>query len=251
MKIGICLPNIGKFTSARNLVAVALEAERAGLDSVWLSDHIALPKQFVSRYPYSRDGRPPFNETDPILEALTSLAFIAGKTERVTIGTSVLVLPLRHGTLVAKQLGTICALAPGRLIIGLGSGWLEDEFNLLNVNFKGRGDNFDQGLRALKDLLSPLSVESSNDPIVMEPRPLITPEIWIGGNGNRSLNRIVNYADAWHAGGGKTQDLSATMSRIKEIENLSGRTKAVALTARVSCTLDRDSLLLASPLYQA
>jgi len=218
---------------------VASEADKEGLDSAWVSDHIATPKHFGAQYPYSRDGKPPFSETDPILEALTSLAFVAAKTDRIMLGTSVLVLPLRQSTLVAKQFGTICAMAPNRLIVGIGVGWLEDEFGLLNVDFQNRGNSFDRGLLELMKLLDPKAAE--HDSMVMEPRPSSRPELWIGGGGTaRSIDRIAGHADAWFAGGGTPAVILPVLDQIRKSESKYQRKAPVALTSRIGCKPDKN-----------
>lgn len=239
MKIGICLPNIGKFATAKNLMDVAIEADKEGLDSAWVSDHIATPKHFDAQYPYSKNGKPPFSETDPILEALTSLAFVAAKTERIMLGTSVLVLPLRQSTLVAKQFGTICAMAPNRVIVGVGVGWLEDEFGLLNVDFQNRGSAFDRGLTKLVSLLDPIATE--HDLTVMEPRPSSRPELWIGGGGTtRSIERIASHADAWFAGGGSPTVILPILEKIRKSESKYQRKAPVSLTSRIGCKPEKN-----------
>ena len=122
MKYGVILPNVGPMAEIDALTDVAQRAEEMGFDGIFLSDHIALPTDLRSRYPYRSDGRFALSVGDPILEPVTTLAYLAALTERVDLGFSVLVLPYRHPVLNAKMLGTLDVISRGRLIVGAGRG---------------------------------------------------------------------------------------------------------------------------------
>jgi alkanesulfonate monooxygenase SsuD/methylene tetrahydromethanopterin reductase-like flavin-dependent oxidoreductase (luciferase family) len=131
MKIGVNLHNYGPFASKRAIDAIAERSEALGYDSIWTADHILVP----------RTEPEPFGQ---LLETLTTLSYIAAKTRRIALGTSVLVLPQREPILVAKQAATIDELSGGRLTLGIGVGWIEREFDYLGADFAARGDRADE-----------------------------------------------------------------------------------------------------------
>src|SRR3954451_21630340 len=133
MLIGAKLPASGPLHAGVAEHAVALE--RAGFDSLWVSDHIVMPAEIGSRYPFAADGRATWPTDTPYLDALIALALAAAVTERVRLGTVLLVLPLRNPVELAKQAATIDAASGGRLELGVGAGWLAEEFAALNVPF--------------------------------------------------------------------------------------------------------------------
>jgi probable F420-dependent oxidoreductase len=144
------LPQAGGVASARNIRAFAGLAEELGYTGVWLGDHIALPDDYVSQYPYG-DAHP-VSSNRPFLEALTTLAYVAGLTHRVRLATAVLVAPYRHPLLQAKQIATLDALSGGRLEVGFGAGWLAEEFEALDVRFEDRQSLTDETIEVMKQL---------------------------------------------------------------------------------------------------
>src|ERR1700678_3990853 len=138
MELGIHLPHIGRKASPENIRRVAMQAEELGLADVWVSEHIIVPKS---------GGYPPSpNFWDPVL----TLTWAAACTERVRLGTSVLVLPLRHPLPLAKELATLQNLSGGRFILGAGVGWMEAEFAALGVPFTERGRRMDEGIAMMR-----------------------------------------------------------------------------------------------------
>ena len=135
MRIGAKVPNSGPLPERLGIGAMAAELEAAGFESLWVSDHIVLPEAIDSRYPFAEDGRATWATDTPYFDALIALALIAQATERATIGTAVLVLPLRQPVVFAKQAASIDVASGGRLCLGVGAGWLEEEFDALNVPF--------------------------------------------------------------------------------------------------------------------
>src|SRR3989304_6164897 len=127
MKIGVHLPHVGPLASREGITAFAQLAEDFGFDSLWVSDHVVIPRQIDSRYPYRADGALPLRPDTPLLEPLASLLFVAGITHRVGLGTSVLVLPMRNPIIAAKMLASLDVLSNGRLILGVGAGWMAQE----------------------------------------------------------------------------------------------------------------------------
>jgi alkanesulfonate monooxygenase SsuD/methylene tetrahydromethanopterin reductase-like flavin-dependent oxidoreductase (luciferase family) len=123
---------------------MAAQLEAAGFDSLWVSDHIVLPSAIESRYPFAADGRATWPTDTPYFDAMVALALIAQATEHAAIGTAVLVLPLRQPVVFAKQAASIDVASGGRLRLGVGAGWLEEEFDALNVPFAGRGRRLEE-----------------------------------------------------------------------------------------------------------
>src|SRR5438876_10656643 len=139
MKFGICVPNYGESSSPEALRTAALEAERAGCDSLWTTDHVFMPRN--SETPYER-----------IFDSIATLAYLAPITNRVRLGISSLIIAMRNPVVVAKQLATIDNLARGRLMLAIGAGWNEKEFASLGSNFRNRGRRVDASIRLLRAL---------------------------------------------------------------------------------------------------
>lgn len=190
MKYGIAIRNMGPQSTRETIVACARAAEQLGFDAAFVSDHLALPPDDVE----GSGGR--------YLDVLATLAFLAGTTERIRLGVSVLVLPYRPAVLTAKQVATIQELSGGRMILATGVGWMRREFAALGVDPQQRGALTTETLRVLHQLFS--SDVASYDgelvhfaPFVFLPRPPLPP-IWIGGNGANAIARVLEFGDGWH-----------------------------------------------------
>jgi alkanesulfonate monooxygenase SsuD/methylene tetrahydromethanopterin reductase-like flavin-dependent oxidoreductase (luciferase family) len=133
LKIGFHLPQIGPLATRDGIRAAAQAVEEAGFDSVWVSEHIVIPRKRVSLYPGSPTGEFPLPPDTPFLDSLSTLLFVAGCTERVQLGTTVCILPWRNPVITAKELATLDVLSNGRLIFGVGAGWWAEEFAMLGV----------------------------------------------------------------------------------------------------------------------
>src|SRR5205807_1472708 len=146
MEFGFSLPSRGQAATMQNMRLLAQHVEALGLDSVWVSDHIIVPRHIDSFYPYDSEGRFPSAPDQDYYEPLTTLAFLAACTTRVQLGTSVLILPYRNALLTAKMVSTLDALSGGRVILGIGVGWMEEEFAALGLDtFHRRGEVSDGG----------------------------------------------------------------------------------------------------------
>jgi probable F420-dependent oxidoreductase len=187
------------------LVAFAKRAEALGYDSLWVSDHVVIPWRIASRYPYNATGDFPLPPAGDFLEPLTALALVAGVTERIALGTSVMVLPHRHPVLAAKMLATIDHLAPGRVICGAGVGWMREEVELLGAPYARRGAWSDEAIRVMRVCWTEERAAFAGeffrfDPVGCRPRPANgTIPIWIGGHTDRAFRRVVELGDGWHA----------------------------------------------------
>ena len=150
MEFGCHLPVYGPAATREVLLPFARRMEALGYDSLWASDHIVIPYAIASRYPYSATGDFPLPPATNFLEPLTALALVAGATERIRLGTTVLVLPHRHPVLTAKILATLDHLAPGRVILGAGVGWMREEIEMFGVPYARRGAWSDEAIRVMR-----------------------------------------------------------------------------------------------------
>jgi probable F420-dependent oxidoreductase len=202
---GVHLPNYAPWWREPGIQTMARLVEEAGFDSVWLSDHVVLADDVRSRYPFSTDGA---FFTDPgteWLEWLTTAAFLAGVTERVDIGVGVCVLPLRQPMLLAKQVATLDQLSGGRALLGVGAGWLAEEFEALGVDFAARGQAMDGGLRLLRAAWTGEPEPGEYGPWTLppgvhcQPRPLRgSVPLFVGGDSAAALRRVAAYGTGWY-----------------------------------------------------
>jgi probable F420-dependent oxidoreductase len=239
MEIGVHLPHVGPQATRETLRSVARQMEELGFDSLWVSDHVVIPRAYASRYPYHPSGRLAWSDL-PLLEPLATLLFVAGVTERPKLGTTVLVVPMRNPVLHAKVMATLDVLSGGRLIFGAGVGWLREEFEALDAPFEHRGARMDEYLEVITRLWT------RDDPsfegryyrlgnVACEPKPLQQPRppVWIGGNTRPALQRAARLGDAWHAAGASPEAIAAAVPRLHEFARAAGRDPAsVAVTLR-------------------
>ncbi len=191
MHFGIHLPQFGRAASAEAIRKVAQHAEELGLDDVWVSDHQLIPAE-GSGLPAS------------LFDPLTPLTWAAAATQRVGLGTSVLVVPLYSGTLLANTLASLDQLSGGRVILGAGVGWLEAEFLAAGVSIHERGARMDENLDLLRACWTedPITFEGrwhELRDVRMQPQPARQIPIWIGGSGEQALRRAVERGDGFHA----------------------------------------------------
>lgn len=232
MKLGIQLPQFGPHADPHAIAEVAAAAEDLGLDSVWVSDHVVLPAEGSSAYPHSGKGLPYANLT-PMYEAVTTLAFVAARTQRVRLGTSVLVAPAREPVLCAKALASLDALSGGRLVLGLGAGWLEGEFEVLgSPHYARRGTALEEIVELWTALWSGKGTFSGKvfdvPDVVFEPRPVQTPRppIWIGGNSGAAIARAARVGDGWHAARLAPAEFASSAAQLREATVACGRDPA-------------------------
>ena len=205
MDFGCHLPMFGPVATRETVLAFARRMEALGYDSLWASDHIVIPHRIASRYPYSDTGAFPLPPDANFLEPLTTLALVAGVTERVRLGTTILVLPHRHPVLAAKSLATLDHLSAGRVILGAGVGWMREEIELLGAPFDRRGAWSDEAIRIMRACWRDERTHYRGeffafDDVGVFPKPARGDiPIWIGGHTPRALKRVVALADGWHA----------------------------------------------------
>ncbi len=206
MKFGISLQSRGPAASPDNLALVAAKAEELGFDSAFLGDHIVIPRSFASEYPYSATGSFTAAGSGECLEPLTVLTFVAARTRRIRLATGVLILPHRNPVAAAKVLATIDVLSKGRLIVGVGVGWLKEEFQAMGLPpFEERGAVGNEYILAFKELWTQANPSFEGrycgfSDILFEPKPVQKPHppIWVGGESPPALRRAAALGDAWH-----------------------------------------------------
>ena len=196
MKLGICLPHYGRPIEPSRLVQLAARAEEVGLDSIWVTDHVILPRDIALIY------------RSDMLDPLAVLPWLAGVTERIALGTSVIVLPYRSPLPVAKLLASVDVLAGGRLIVGVAVGWVEGEFEALGVPFRERGRRTDEAIELFRAVWTQeypeLKTASYNlAGLKASPMPLQKPRppILVGGASDAAMRRAARLGDGWHASG--------------------------------------------------
>ncbi|MBC6457878.1 TIGR03619 family F420-dependent LLM class oxidoreductase [Actinomadura sp. HBU206391] len=205
MRIGVKLPHTGNAAAGPSLAPHARELELAGFDSLWVSDHVVLPTVIESHYPFAADGKATWPTDTPYLEALVALAAAAAVTERVRLGTAALVLPQRNPVLLAKQVASIDALSGGRVALGIGAGWLREEFNALDTPFDTRGARMVEWITLLRECWTGRPAARSGthynlpgDTLVL-PTPAHAVPLYVGGHSPTALRRAAQLGDGWLA----------------------------------------------------
>jgi len=212
----------GPIGTRHAVLTFARRMEALGYDSLWASDHVVIPHRIASRYPYSPTGKFPLAPEVPFLEPLTTLALVAGVTERVQLGTSILVLPHRNPVLAAKMAATIDHLSEGRLVLGVAVGWMREEIELLGGNYDRRGPWSDEALAVMRACWRDARAVHhgeffSFDEIGVFPKPSRGDiPILIGGHTPRALRRVVELGDGWHAAFIAPGALEADIARLRE-----------------------------------
>ena len=227
MKIGVWIPNCRHLATPEIIRTTAVRAEALGYDSVWVSDHVVVPHANVVN----------FGET--IFDPLITLGVVAGATRRVQLGTTVLIIPYRNAVVTAKMISSLDALSGGRVLFGIGAGWVAAESAMLGLPFKERGAMTDEYLRAMQELWTSRrpafngAYTQFND-LVFEPKPIQKPHppIWVGGHSKAALRRTAEFGAAWHPINRPVEELRASQAEIARLCQARGRANVPALTLR-------------------
>ena len=204
MKFGVMFANVGPFGRPELLTHLARTAEEVGFESLWTVEHVVVPKGYGSQYPYSTDGKMPGPEEAPIPDPFVWLAYAAAVTRRIRLGTGVLILPQRHPCYVAKEVATLDQLSGGRVELGVGIGWLEEEFRSLGIPFSERVGRTEEAIRALRSLWSDGPSEFHGphfdwNPLESNPKPVQRPgvRVHVGGHVKGAARRAARLGDGF------------------------------------------------------
>ncbi|MDA1257866.1 MAG: TIGR03619 family F420-dependent LLM class oxidoreductase [Chloroflexi bacterium] len=250
MKIGIAVTtSVNPATTADGqaayVTAMTDEIERLGFDSLWVSDRTVYPNDLVNRYPDMYGPGLADPDAQNVLEALTTLAFAGGRTRNASLGISVLVLPFRNAILNTKMLNTLDVLSGGRLILGVGTGWMPEEFAAMGASFEDRGRVTDEHLDLFRASESSPDPSVSGDHVKTEgmrlfPQATQRPRVpvWIGGNSTRAIRRTAKYGDSWHCIRLTPEEIAAQQPALQAACVAAGRDPAsVGVSIRTSVTM--------------
>ena len=227
MKFGVWIPNCRHLATPEIIRNTAVRAEQLGYDSVWVSDHVVVPHENVKN----------FGET--IFDPLVTLGVVAGATRTVQLGTTVLIVPYRNAVVTAKMISSLDALSGGRVVFGVGAGWVAAESAMLGVPFAERGAVTDEYLRAMQELwTSPAPSFTGKytqfSGLVFEPKPVQKPHppIWVGGHSKAALRRTAQFGAAWHPINRPPDELRRGRTELARLCEERGRATPPALTLR-------------------
>jgi probable F420-dependent oxidoreductase len=233
MKIGLMFTNTGAFSEPEMIAHLATTADQCGIESMWTIEHVVIPQGFQTPYPYSRDGKFPGGETASILDPLVPLSFCAALTSKLRFGTAVMILPQRHPIYVAKELATIDVMSGGRAMLGVGSGWLKEEFAALQLDFHTRGARTDEAINAIRSLWR-------DDPSTFEgrhfkfrelrsfPKPIQRGgiPIHVGGHSPAAVRRAARMGDGFFPAPGNLNVLKDLFAKVRQECQKIGRNPA-------------------------
>ncbi|MDE2514763.1 MAG: LLM class F420-dependent oxidoreductase [Rhodospirillales bacterium] len=248
MQIGCNAPIAGPLAAVPDLVRIVTEAEALGFDYATFSDHVVIPSDIASRYPYTDSGEFPSGARAARHEQLTTLAFLAAKTSRLRLVTSVMVVPHRPAVLTAKIVATLDVFSAGRVTLGIGAGWMQEEIEALGGDFAARGAVTDETLLACRALWTEETPSFQGTHVrfsglAFEPKPVQAHlPIWIGGESGPALRRAAKLGDGWYPIGTNPQfpldtldRYKAGIAKLRRLTEQAGRDPAsVALAYRVS-----------------
>src|SRR5208282_4233130 len=230
MKLGLMFVNSGPFAQPQLFAHLAQAAERFGFESIWTVEHVVIPQDYKSPYPYSPSGKIPGAEDVPIQDPLLPLAYAAAITTKLNLGTGVMILPQRHPLYVAKEVATLDVLSNGRTILGIGSGWLEEEFTSLGIDFHTRGARTDEAIKSLRSLWSDDAASFHGKhfnfgPVKCYPKPVQKPgvPIHVGGHSPAAAKRAGRYGDGFFPALAEIPKLKELFSTMKSEAEKAGR----------------------------
>ena len=222
MKFGVAFANIGPFVDPVEAIGLAQAAEAAGFESIWTVDHVVVPAGYQSKYPYDPSGKLPSGESTVFPDPLIWLAYVAARTSSLRLGTGILIVPQRNPLVLAKELATLDHLSGGRMILGAGIGWLEEEFAALGVPFAGRGQRTEEAIAAMRALWSQESASYQGRTTAFrdcylrpQPRGGAIP-VHVGGHSNAAAERAGRIGDGFFPFG-VTRDEIVSLSDVMRL----------------------------------
>ena len=232
MRVELWIPTVSPISTPELLSLIGREAEERGFSCLWVGEHVVLFEEYASSYPYADDGRIPAPPGSGLLEPLNTLAFLAAHTTTVRLGTAMVLLPQRNPVYTAKEVATLDWLTNGRVDLGIGVGWLEEEFRAVNVSWPQRGRRTDEYLEVLHTLWTDetSSYEGefySLNPCQMFPKPLQDPlPIHIGGESDAALKRVARAGNGWHTFNRTPEDLAEPLGKLDGLLAGQGRSRS-------------------------
>ncbi|MEO5901158.1 MAG: LLM class F420-dependent oxidoreductase [Ilumatobacteraceae bacterium] len=239
MKFGLMFTNTGMGSTAAGAKELATRAERLDFESLWTVEHVVVPSGYESKYPYDPSGKmaggaEEFDLPDPLIW----LAFVASITEKIKLATGILIVPQRNPVVLAKEVASLDALSGGRMVLGVGVGWLEEEFEALGIPFADRGrrlDDYIEAMRALwtQDKAAVNNTYASFDNCISRPRPIHgTVPIVVGGHSRAAARRAARLGDGFFPGNGKLDEVAGVFDVFRaECATLGRDPSEVELTA--------------------
>jgi len=229
MEFGIAFANIGPFAHAPAATAFARAAEEAGIESLWTVEHVVVPAGYESQYPYDPSGKMPGGEDFDIPDPLIWLTWVAAATSTIRLATGILILPQRNPVVLAKELATLDALSGGRVELGIGVGWLQEEFEAIGVPFEERGRRTDDHVAALRALWEQDQATHHGEftdftDCISRPRPVAgTIPIHVGGHTDIAARRAGRLGDGFFPGKGEAPELARLFEIVRETAREHGR----------------------------
>ena len=230
MEIGLSIPRLPDAQGIRRFVQ---RAEELGFESVLAGDHVLLPTGGTNQYPYTADGSFSRPADEPFLETMTMLGYMAACTDTIKLGSTVIILPYRNPLVQAKMFASLDVLTGGRMICGVGVGWLEKEFDTLGVPYAERGPMSDEFLEIFKTLWTQAHPEFHGNYYDIEgiqfyPKPVQQPHIpiWVGGHSRPALRRVARYGDCWHTTRQTPDFVAQNLPYLREQAERAGRDPA-------------------------
>jgi probable F420-dependent oxidoreductase len=229
MHFGVAYANAGPGADPAVAVACAQAAEAAGFESLWTVEHVVVPVGYESTYPYDPSGRMPGGETFDLPDPLIWLAFVAAATSAIRLGTGILILPQRNPAVTAKEVATLDKLSGGRTMLGVGAGWLEEEFDALGVPFAARGRRLDSYIGAMRALWSQGQATVDDEFVsfrdcVSLPKPVEgSVPIHIGGHTEAAARRGGRLGDGFFPGKGSAEEITHLLDVMRRAADEAGR----------------------------
>ncbi len=249
MKFGIAFANIRQFTEPEHARDLVRGAERAGFESVWTVDHVVVPSGYESKYPYDPSGRLPSGEDAPFPDPLIWLAYVAAVTSTIRLATGILILPERNPLVLAKELATLDCLSSGRVILGVGLGWMREEFEAIGIPFEHRGERTEESIAAMRALWSQErasytgSTVSFQDVFLRPQPPEGTVPIHIGGHSQIAARRAGRIGDGFFPFGVGRSELPGLVDAVRRSAEAAGRDpSSIEVTVSSYCVDPDDAL---------
>ena len=232
MDFGVFAALAAPYVTTDGLVALGQESEARGIESLWLAEHVVLFDEYEPEYPYDDNGRFPATADSGILEPLSTLAFLAGQTSTVRLGTGILLLPQRNPVYTAKEVANIDWLSGGRFDLGIGVGWCKEEFDAVDVSWPKRGKRTDEYIEVMRSLWTEDATSWSGefyelDKARMYPKPAQERlPIHIGGESDAAIRRAARLGDGWYTFNRLPEDVPAAVAKLEEELEAAGRSRS-------------------------